>query len=496
MGDSGRKLLDTTRALGGLPEAAPTLATDGHEITLTGVAGKVSPEYLSVMFDLTGGTSVEIRTWLYYPDVVNVANWQEVSVNTISDAIATANTFLVVPSLGATRVAFIVQSQVGGVTDISYTIRNISQEDAQIMVASGFGSPAILTDVNLAQVDGVVVSAAAGIQDVAVTSAPETDVDLMKVGGVAVSAAGGIQDVAVTSAPETDVDIMKVGGVAVSAAGGIQDVAVTSIPETSVNIVKLGGNAVISGGANGVFAVGGPSAQGAAATGNPLQAGSVYQSTPPTLTNGQGGAFWIDNVARLGTINFGDVADDVADTSTGVVKVGGRAYQTLTGISDPLDRAHLAFDMYRRLHVRPASYNELLDALRASVNTIANDYSVSPDTWIDATNVAAGPLYYPNSDGFVIGTKTFLAITFEIEDGAMAFEVSNGNNWVDATAMMVWTANGDSGWADTDFTEPGSGTPVDFAVTWDHIRFERIRAVFTRSDSANTVRIDAMYGAN
>jgi len=468
MGDSGRKLLDTTRSLaGGVPEAAPTLATDGHEITLTGVAGKVSPEYLSVMFDLTGGTSVEIRTWLYYPDVVNVANWQEVSVNTISDAIATANTFMVVPSLGATRVAFVVQSEVGGVTAISYTIRNISQEDAQIMVASGFGSPAILTDVNVAQVDGVVVSAAAGIQDVAVTSAPETEVNLT-----------------------------KVDGVAVSAAGGIQDVAVTSIPETSVNVVKLGGNAVISGGANGVFAAGGPSAQGAVAVGNPLQVGSVYRASPPTLADTQAGSFWIDSLARIGSIAFGDVADDAVDSSTGVVKVGGRAYQTLTAISTALDRAHLAFDMYRRLHVRPASYNELLDALRASVNTIANDYSVTPDVWIDATNVAAGPLYYPNSDGFVIGTQTFLTITFEIEHGSIRFEVYNGSAWVEATAMMVWTANGDSGHAEVDFTEPGSGTPVAFAVSWDHIRFQKIRAAFTRADPGNTVKIYAMYGAN
>jgi hypothetical protein len=189
----------------------------------------------------------------------------------------------------------------------------------------------------------------------------------------------------------------------------------------------------------------------------------------------------------------GNVANAITDVGN-PVKVGARALAILTSVLNN-QRSDLITDLNQRLWTRPASYNELVDAIRASVNTIAQDYSSGFDIWIDSTNVGA-TTYYPDVNGWEVGTHTFLTLVFTIEDGTMEFEIYNGSNWVDATAMMVWTANGSNGWSGTNFTEPGTGTPLDFAVSWDRLRFYKLRAKFTRSDPANTVKIYAMYGAN
>lgn len=440
MGDSGRKLLDTTRSLGGgLPEADPSLATDGHDITLTGIAGTVSPEYLSVMFDLTGGTSVEIRTWLYYPDVENVGNWQEVSVNTISDDITTANTFLVVPSMGATRAAFAVESEVGGVTDISYTIRSIDQEDAQIMVASGFGSPAIATDVNLIQVDGVAVSATGGIQDVAVTSIPETEVDLVKVGGVAVSAAAGIQDVAVTSIPETEVDITKVGGVAVSAAGGVQDVAVTSIPETEVDLVKIAGNAVAAGSKNGTI------------------------------------------------VSEGTIADDTADDGSFPNKIGAVTAQVPVATTNG-KLVHIITDLERFLRTVPKSFDTLSYGDKTvNLNLDSNNHDYVAQQLANESNLTGpGTHYFPSSSGDILGDRYKRAWMVGLRDVDFEIEVSNdGTNWDDATASLIHCATGLMGYTTAYFTEPDAAT-IYFGLMFDQdAKWWKYRFKVTTGDNTN-----------
>ena len=263
MGDSGRKLVDTTRAIAA-PEADPTLATDGHPIQLQGRMGSVSPEYLDVVFDLVGGTSITVDIWLYHGDVQNVEAWQKIGTRIVSDDTAVAPTRFVVPTLGAVRVALIVQSEVGGVTDASYTVRAIDEKDAQALVeistAAGAASDVNVTEVSgnavhdpVAGVQGVsvshlgasAISQAAGVQDVAVTSAPETDVNLTKVVGVAASSpVAGVQGVSVS----------HLGADAVSQAAGVQNVAVTSAPETEMDLTKAAG-VVLAAVASGVLPV-------------------------------------------------------------------------------------------------------------------------------------------------------------------------------------------------------------------------------------------------
>jgi hypothetical protein len=65
------------------------------------------------------------------------------------------------------------------------------------------------------------------------------------------------------------------------------------------NITQIGGNAVSSGGVNGSLGVGGLSAEGTAAAGNPNMCGGKYEATPQTLSNGQAGALQLDSAQNL-----------------------------------------------------------------------------------------------------------------------------------------------------------------------------------------------------
>jgi len=55
----------------------------------------------------------------------------------------------------------------------------------------------------------------------------------------------------------------------------------------SVNVTQINGNSVVTGGANGLLAVSGPVASGSTNADNPLKTGSVFNTTQPTVTNGQ-----------------------------------------------------------------------------------------------------------------------------------------------------------------------------------------------------------------
>lgn len=56
---------------------------------------------------------------------------------------------------------------------------------------------------------------------------------------------------------------------------------------SAVNVAQVGGTNVVTGGASGLLAVGGPVASGAANADNPIKIGAVFNTTQPTVTNGQ-----------------------------------------------------------------------------------------------------------------------------------------------------------------------------------------------------------------
>lgn len=62
----------------------------------------------------------------------------------------------------------------------------------------------------------------------------------------------------------------------------------TGVNTPSFNVSQYGGTAVVSAGVAGLFAVGGAAASGATLSGNPVRAGGAFNTTQPTVTNGQG----------------------------------------------------------------------------------------------------------------------------------------------------------------------------------------------------------------
>ncbi len=55
----------------------------------------------------------------------------------------------------------------------------------------------------------------------------------------------------------------------------------------SVNVNQIGGTNIVTGGVAGLMAVGGPVASGASNADNPIKVGGVFNTTQPTVTNGQ-----------------------------------------------------------------------------------------------------------------------------------------------------------------------------------------------------------------
>lgn len=55
----------------------------------------------------------------------------------------------------------------------------------------------------------------------------------------------------------------------------------------AVNLIQVGSNTVLTGGANGLLAVGGPVASGSVNADNPLKMGCAYNLTQPTVTDGK-----------------------------------------------------------------------------------------------------------------------------------------------------------------------------------------------------------------
>lgn len=97
------------------------------------------------------------------------------------------------------------------------------------------------------------------------------------------------------------------------------DVA-SSSGTADVNLTKVGGTAVVTGGVNGLLAVAGNAASGATDSGNPVKVGGRYNTTLPTLTDGQRGDVQLDprgNLAVLARMGQFTAGDAVANTSTG-----------------------------------------------------------------------------------------------------------------------------------------------------------------------------------
>lgn len=146
----GRTIFNRSAAVGALPESPPTTVSDGYSILLEArLGGGVIPPYVLVLADLEGGTTptVTLDAYLYFPYAQYLDKWQLIKRSILSDDYSQAYTFMLVPSLGAARIAICLQSVTGAPTDIHLHGRAINDDQAfqllDIQDGGGGGSVAL-----------------------------------------------------------------------------------------------------------------------------------------------------------------------------------------------------------------------------------------------------------------------------------------------------------------------------------------------------------------
>lgn len=160
----GRTIFNRNASIGALPEAAPSLPTDGYSMLLEArLGGGVIPPYILILADLVGGTSptITLDAFLYFPYAKYMNKWQLIKRSTVSDDYTLSPTFLLVPTMGARRIDIKVSSTTGSPTDVRLHARAINDDQAyQLVEIDGGGTGSIvLSDVPPVDVTGTPASA-------------------------------------------------------------------------------------------------------------------------------------------------------------------------------------------------------------------------------------------------------------------------------------------------------------------------------------------------
>lgn len=145
---AGRILFGDSRVLA-LPEADPSIATDGHSLGVSAGIGTAFPDLMAIFFDLTGGTTPELSVdvWLYFENTGNnLTAWQKIKTIQVSDSLANQPTFHVIPTVGASRIAVIAKTSLGAPTGVSYIGKVVTYEQAAFF-PQGTSSSRTLADV-------------------------------------------------------------------------------------------------------------------------------------------------------------------------------------------------------------------------------------------------------------------------------------------------------------------------------------------------------------
>lgn len=159
--------------------------------------------------------------------------------------------------------------------------------------------------------------------------------------------AGDVVNVSPSGGTAGSVNLTQVGGSAIAIgqaamAASLPVVIANNQSNVPTNTVQYGGTNIVTGGVAGSVGVGGLAAQGASFAGNPVLAGAAFNTTQPTVTNGQavdlqatarGGlivAVGTDGFAVTGTVAVTGVATAANQTSVQVVDNAGFADGTTT----------------------------------------------------------------------------------------------------------------------------------------------------------------------
>ena len=135
----GRTLLDREITFSGLglPEADPSAPADGVALGFPVRPGGVAyAPYILVLGDFTGGTSPEavLSLYLYFDEGYDLNSmWQMIRRGEVVDSVASGPTYLLLPTLGASRFEVKVYSASGSPTKLALHVRAISNEQAVML---------------------------------------------------------------------------------------------------------------------------------------------------------------------------------------------------------------------------------------------------------------------------------------------------------------------------------------------------------------------------
>jgi len=204
----------------------------------------------------------------------------------------------------------------------------------------------------------------------------------------------------------------------------------------------------------------------------------------------------VDGVFVVG----GDTADDAAESLLYPLKMGAVGSQNpLADSIDDGDMGKLLVDLQRHLRTVPRSYNPTTDADKVeNQNLISDDYDESPIVIANVSDIAVARTNYPSDDGQPIGSRNRFGWIVGMRDGEFDLEISNGDgNWVVATRTMYDVVEGQGGYtAAAHYTEADVTTEY-WGVTWqDLIEFTHYRFAFTPNNVTSIFYVLAMSRAN
>ena len=241
----------------------------------------------------------------------------------------------------------------------------------------------------------------------------------------------------------------------------------------STNVAQIGGTNIVTGGASGLIAVGGPVASGASNADNPVKVGGVFNTTQPTVTNGQivdaqataRGAIIVatgvdtlsvtetNSASILAALDDGQetmanslsvvIASDQSNVSTNVAQFGGTNISTGAGAGG----AGIA-----RVTVSNDSEIQLWDGTTGPVAVKAA--STAP-ALIDKALVMA---ISPNNSGLPVNLPAIVQSTHAVTGaGGKTLNIAFGSNNLKGNSIVVLLGMGE--------VEIGGGSPITLTVT-------------------------------
>lgn len=143
----GQTLFNREVTVGALPETPPVVNTDGHSMLLEARrGGGVIPPYVLVIADIVGGVTptVTLDAYLHFPYARYLSKWQLIKRTVVSDDYSLAVTFMLIPTMGATRIAVSLQSATGSPTTVRLHARAINDDQAfQLLEIQGGGGGSV-----------------------------------------------------------------------------------------------------------------------------------------------------------------------------------------------------------------------------------------------------------------------------------------------------------------------------------------------------------------